>query len=196
MHFFVQVNEEIYMLPLVLDNGKVEINQEGSSIVLQTDFEVVIRYDTINSVHITVPSVYQSALCGQCGNFNGNLDDDLRLPSGQLSATPEEFGSAWDEIEDREDCSCKENCEGCDDLRSAIFSRDESCGLLIKKDGPFADCYGIVNVTDYFNQCLFDMCASDGQAKILCQSLQAYAAACQAAGAKIQSWRSTDFCSK
>ncbi|XP_040269438.1 IgGFc-binding protein-like [Bufo bufo] len=190
----VTVNEETRILPVVLDNGKVEINQEGSSIVLQTDFDVVVRYDTINSVHITVPSVYESAMCGLCGNFNGHLDDDLRLPSGQLSTTTEEFGAAWSTNGDVKDCSCKENCKGCDKIRSAIFGQDKACGLLLKQDGPFTDCYGLVNVTEYFNQCLFDMCASDGQSEVLCHSLQAYVTACQAAGAKIKSWRSSNFC--
>ncbi|XP_069802928.1 IgGFc-binding protein-like [Dendropsophus ebraccatus] len=193
--WMVMVNEEIHILPFVLDNGKVKISQEGSSMVLQTDLEVVVRYDTINSVHITLPSTYQSAICGLCGDFNGHSDDDLRLPSGQLSASAEDFGAAWSTNGDREDCRCKDNCEGCDDMRSAIFSRYKACGLLLKDDGPFSDCYEHVNVTDYFNQCLFDMCASDGQAEILCQSLQAYVTACQAAGANIKSWRSSDFCS-
>ncbi|KAM3923113.1 IgGFc-binding protein-like [Leptodactylus fuscus] len=192
--WLVTVNGESHILPLVLENGKVKINQEGFSIVLQTDFEVVVRYDTINSVYIEVPSVYQNSLCGLCGDFNGHFDDDLRLPSGQLSVTSEEFQAAWGEDKDGKDCSCKENCEGCDNLRSAIFARDEACGLLLIKDGPFADCYRLVNVTNYFNQCLMDMCASDGQAEILCQSLQAYATVCQASGAKIQSWRTSDFC--
>ncbi|KAG8570029.1 hypothetical protein GDO81_014653 [Engystomops pustulosus] len=190
----VSVNNEIHNLPLILEDGKVEINQEGSSIVLQTDFEVIVHYDTINSVHVAVPSAYQSALCGACGDFNGHSDDDLRLPSGQLSANPEEFVASWRINDDGNDCSCKENCKACDNLRSAIFRRDEACGLLLKEDGPFADCYGLVNVTEYFNQCLFDMCASDGQAEILCHSLQTYASACQAAGANIKSWRSSDFC--
>ncbi|XP_073511751.1 IgGFc-binding protein-like [Phyllobates terribilis] len=192
--WMVVVNEEIHILPLVLEHDKVEIHQEGSSIVLQTDFELVIRYDTINSVHITVPSVYESSMCGMCGNFNDNYGDDLLLPSGQLSATLEQFGAAWSASGDEKDCSCKENCMGCDEMRAAIFRQDESCGLLLSEDGPFADCHGLINVTNYFSQCLLDMCATDGQKDILCQSLQAYASACQAAGAKIQSWRSSNFC--
>ncbi|XP_075184095.1 IgGFc-binding protein-like [Anomaloglossus baeobatrachus] len=193
--WIVLVNEEIHILPLVLDHGKVEIHQEGSSIVLQTDFEMVVRYDTINSVYITVPSVYESAVCGMCGNFNNNDNDDLLLPSGQLSENVEEFGAAWSANKDVKDCSCKENCKGCDEMRAAIFRQDESCGLLVSEDGPFSDCHELISVTNYFTQCLLDMCASDGQKDILCQSLQAYASACQAAGAKIQSWRSSNFCS-
>ncbi|XP_066462520.1 IgGFc-binding protein-like [Eleutherodactylus coqui] len=193
--WMVMVNEEIRTLPIILDNGKVEINQEGSSIVLQTDFEVVVRYDTINSIHITVPSVYQNAMCGLCGDFNGHSVDDLHLPSGHLSVTIEEFGAAWSINGDGKNCTCEENCESCHKLNLTTFNQDDSCGLLLEENGPFADCYGLVNVTDYFNLCLFDMCASNGQTEILCQSLQAYATACQAVGVTIQFWRSSDFCS-
>ncbi|XP_063798279.1 IgGFc-binding protein-like isoform X2 [Pseudophryne corroboree] len=191
----VKVNEEDHNLPLVLENGKIQINQEGSSIVLQTDFELIVLYDLVNSVHITVPGVYQSSMCGLCGDFNGKLSDDLRMPSGQLSTSVEEFGAAWNADPEVTDCSCKENCKGCEKMRAAIFSRDEACGLLVSGYGPFVDCYNLINATDYFNQCLFDMCASDGQADTLCDSLQAYATACQASGANIKQWKSPTFCS-
>ncbi|XP_075047174.1 IgGFc-binding protein-like [Mixophyes fleayi] len=190
----VKVNEESHVLPLVLEDGKIHVNQEGANIVLQTDFQLLVLYDLVNSIHITVPGVYQGAMCGLCGDFNGQSNDDLRLPSGQLSASVEEFGAAWNANTEEVDCSCKENCKGCDDLRAAIFSRDEACGLLLAEKGPFADCFGLVNATDYFDQCLLDMCASDGQAQILCESLQAYVTACQASGATIKSWRSESFC--
>ncbi|XP_072282020.1 IgGFc-binding protein-like [Pyxicephalus adspersus] len=190
----VKINEELYNLPLILNDGEIHINQEGSNIVVKTAFELTVLYDLVNSVHITVPGTYQGAVCGLCGDFNGNADDDFRLPSGQLSTSAEEFGAAWNGDETVKDCRCKENCNGCDHLRAAIFGRDEACGQLQSEDGPFAECYGLVNVTEYFNQCLLDMCASDGQPQILCDSIQAYATACLAAGAKPKSWRTPEFC--
>ncbi|KAM5132243.1 IgGFc-binding protein-like [Mantella aurantiaca] len=190
----VKINEELHNLPLVLDDGEIHINQEGSNIVIQTDFELTVLYDLLNSIHITVPGAYQAAMCGLCGDFNGQAGDDFRLPSGQLSASAEEFVAAWNADKTVKDCGCKEKCNGCDELRAPIFSRDESCGLLKSEDGPFAGCYGLVNVTGYFSQCLLDMCASDGQAQVLCDSLQAYATACLAAGAELKSWRTPKFC--
>ncbi|XP_077312501.1 IgGFc-binding protein-like [Lithobates pipiens] len=190
----VKVNEEYQNLPLVLKDGEININQEGSSIVIQTSFQLTVLYDLVNSIEITVPGEYQGAVCGLCGNFDQQPDDDFRLPSGQLSTNAEEFGAAWRADGTAKDCGCKDNCPSCDNIRAAIFSRDEACGLLQKEDGPFAECYGLVNVTGYFSQCLLDLCTSDGQAEILCDSLQAYATACLAAGAKIKSWRTPTFC--
>ncbi|XP_068097892.1 IgGFc-binding protein-like [Hyperolius riggenbachi] len=190
----VKINEEDHNLPLVLENGRIHINQEGSNIVVQTDFELFVLYDLITSVMIKLPGVYQGSVCGLCGDFNGQPADDFRLPSGKVSASAEEFVEGWSADEMVKDCSCKKNCKGCDEMRAAIFKRDEACGLLLSDDGPFANCKGLVNVTEYFEQCLFDMCGSDGQAQILCHSLQAYATACQAAGANITPWRTSTFC--
>ncbi|KAM8927861.1 IgGFc-binding protein-like [Pelodytes ibericus] len=190
----VKIREEVYALPLILENGKIQISQEGSNIILQTDFGLVVLYDLMNSVQVTVPGAYQGATCGLCGDFNGQTYDDFRLPSGQLSADVEEFGAAWNASSDECVHGCQEYCDGCDSLRATIFGRDEACGLLLLEDGPFAECNELVNATHYFNYCLFDMCACDGQKETLCDVLQAYSTACQAAGAAIKPWRSTTFC--
>ncbi|KAM4652253.1 IgGFc-binding protein-like [Discoglossus pictus] len=190
------VNEEIHVLPFTLENGKVQIRQEGSSIILQTDFDLTVIYDTMYSAYITIPSTYSDTICGLCGDFNGQSNDDLRLPSGQLSTSVDEFGAAWSASLDRQGCTigCQEHCDGCDVMRAAIFGRNEACGQLIIENGPFANCYGLVNASNYFDKCIFEMCASDGQAHTLCEILNAFAFACQAAGAKIDDWRTTDFC--
>lgn len=53
-----------------------------------------------------------------------------------------------------------------------------------------------MNPVQYFQHCLHDVCAANGARDALCHSLQAYAAACQAAGAEIGGWRTAAFCRK
>ncbi|OCT71128.1 IgGFc-binding protein [Xenopus laevis] len=192
----VQINDETNVLPLSLENEKIHITPEGSNILLQTDFDLTVLFNTLGSVQVTLPGDFQDTLCGLCGDFNGQSNDDFRLPSGQLTDSLEEFGESWKTNLEKSDCGfvCKEKCNDCDPLRAAIFGRDEACGQILLENGPFADCTGLVNVTEYFNHCLFDMCANDGQNQILCDSLQAFATACQATGAKIQPWRTSTFC--
>ncbi|CAH2318245.1 c-binding -like [Pelobates cultripes] len=191
----VQIHGEDHSLPLNLENGKVLISQEGSNIKLLTDFEVAVLYDSMNLVKITVPGAYQGATCGLCGDFNDQNNDEFRLPSGVLSNNLEEFGAAWSTNSDGCVNGCQENCNSCDPLRATIFARDEACGLFLLEDGPFAECKYLVNATYYFNNCLLDMCTSDGQKETLCDILQAYTVACQDAGAKIKPWRTSTFCS-
>ncbi|XP_053307384.1 IgGFc-binding protein-like [Spea bombifrons] len=194
MTWKVKISEEVYALPLVLEDGKIRISQEGVNIKLQTDYDLIIIFDSISWVQITVPGAYQGALCGLCGDFNGRHDDDFRLPSGQLSEDVEKFGASWKSSSENCIDGCQGKCNDCDPLRAAIFGRDEACGIFILEDGPFAECSQLVNATDYFNYCLSDMCACDGQKETLCGILQAYATACQAAGAKIKPWRSPTLC--
>ncbi|KAM4703005.1 IgGFc-binding protein-like [Rhinophrynus dorsalis] len=192
----VKVNNEFNVLPLILEKGKIQINQEGSSIILQTDFDLKVLFNDMYLVQITVPGAYRGAVCGLCGDFNGQSNDDFRQPSGQLATNVEEFGAAWNANLKRPNCVnvCTEKCDGCDPMRAAIFGSNKACGLLLIENGPFEECKAVVNATDYFNNCLFDMCAADGQKQTLCESLRAYATACQAAGVKIKPWRTATLC--
>ncbi|XP_075462775.1 IgGFc-binding protein-like [Ascaphus truei] len=196
MQWKVKVNEEINVVPLILEKGKIRINQEGNSIILQTDFDLMVLYDAMFSARLTIPGAYRSAICGLCGDFNGQSNDDFRRPSGELSANVEEFGASWKTNWEGHDCvdGRKEPHNGCNPITGAIFGRDEECGQLLIENGPFMECNKLVNATDYFNHCLYDMCAHHGQEQTVCGSLQAYATACQSSGAKMKPWRTPDFC--
>ncbi|XP_041725879.1 IgGFc-binding protein-like [Coregonus clupeaformis] len=61
-------------------------------------------------------------------------------------------------------------------------------------NGPFQACHTKVNSAAYVVHCVFDVCAMDRDRGTLCKSIQAYAIACQLAGAQIQAWRSSSFC--
>ncbi|NXY52097.1 FCGBP protein, partial [Ceuthmochares aereus] len=60
--------------------------------------------------------------------------------------------------------------------------------------GPFGPCHSRLGPGDFFNNCVHDVCVAQGDQRVLCRSLQAYATACQAAGARIQPWRTNEFC--
>uniref|UniRef100_K7F2J0 VWF/SSPO/Zonadhesin-like cysteine-rich domain-containing protein n=1 Tax=Pelodiscus sinensis TaxID=13735 RepID=K7F2J0_PELSI len=74
------------------------------------------------------------------------------------------------------------------------YQAESSCGLIKAPAGPFKDCHSLVSPAEYFSHCLYDMCAANGAREILCQSLQAYVAACQAAGGTVRAWRTASFC--
>lgn len=38
---------------------------------------------------------YKDKLCGLCGDYNGNIKDDFRTPTGELVNSPTEFGNSW-----------------------------------------------------------------------------------------------------
>lgn len=187
---------ELHTLPLVSDNNELWANQEGNNIIVQTASGLRVLYDTSSYVLVTVPGTYQGHMCGLCGNFNDDKSDDLLLPDGTSARSVDEFGASWKVPSDGAACidGCGERCPMCDDARTAPYRAEGSCGLIQAASGPFSHCHALVSPAAYFGYCLYDLCAADGARETLCRSLQAYAAACQAAGAQIGTWRSTSFC--
>ncbi|KYO37475.1 hypothetical protein Y1Q_0015725 [Alligator mississippiensis] len=192
----VTVDGELHTLPLVSDNNELWANQEGNNIIVQTASGLRVLYDTSSYVLVTVPGTYQGHMCGLCGNFNDDKSDDLLLPDGTSARSVDEFGASWKVPSDGAACidGCGERCPMCDDARTAPYRAEGSCGLIQAASGPFSHCHALVSPAAYFGYCLYDLCAADGARETLCRSLQAYAAACQAAGAQIGTWRSTSFC--
>ncbi|KAG6924228.1 hypothetical protein G0U57_018030 [Chelydra serpentina] len=191
-----KVGGELYNLPLAMDEGKLLINQEGNNIIVQSASGLQVLYDAASYLLVSVPSTYKGHVCGLCGNFNGDKNDDFLLPSGTSAQDAEEFGASWKVPVDGATCSegCNDRCPICGANQTAPYRTERSCGLIRATSGPFRDCHSLVNPAEYFNHCLYDMCATNGTGETLCQSLQGYTAACQTAGAKIRAWRTASFC--
>uniref|UniRef100_A0A8C3RUZ9 VWFD domain-containing protein n=1 Tax=Chelydra serpentina TaxID=8475 RepID=A0A8C3RUZ9_CHESE len=169
---------------------------EGNNIIVQSASGLKVFYDTASYLLVSIPSTYKGHMCGLAGNFNGDNNDDFLLPNGKSTQSLSEFVASWKVPVDGAMCSdgCGEKCPICDEAQTAPYQSESSCGLIRATSGPFRDCHSLVSPAKYFNHCLHDMCAANGAGETLCQSLQAYAAACQTTGAKIRAWRTASFC--
>ena len=56
---------------------------------------VKISWSTINNLVVSIPSKYQSKVCGLCGNYNDNPSDDTLTKKGRVVDTPERFFNSW-----------------------------------------------------------------------------------------------------
>uniref|UniRef100_A0A8B9UCH6 VWFD domain-containing protein n=1 Tax=Anas zonorhyncha TaxID=75864 RepID=A0A8B9UCH6_9AVES len=194
-----EVDGEHFTLPLVTEDRRLRIGQEGNNIVLQTAAGLRLLYNAATYLLITIPDAYRGRVCGLGGNFNGDPGDDFQLPGGSLAKSTEEFVTSWKMP--AEDGACTDGCNGnacpvCDASATAPYGAGDSCGLIRDPTGPFGTCHHRVSPVEYFHHCLHDVCAAEGARDALCHSLQAYAAACQAAGAEIGGWRTVTFCRK
>lgn len=61
--------------------------------------------------------------------------------------------------------------------------------------GIFKECHSVVPPGPYFENCVYDMCATDGQVGALCQAIESYADLCASKGVPI-AWRNNTFCRK
>lgn len=177
--------------------SKIKAYLSGAEGIVKTEFDLTASFDWNSYVKVIVPNTYTNAVCGLCGNNNLNPNDDLTMKDGSQTASIPQFGESW-KVADVPGCSpgCSSDCPVCEEAEKQTYQGDQYCGILIKKDGPFRQCWEAIDPTHYFNDCVFDTCQYHGQDDALCKAISIYVAACQALGVQIEQWRSNSFCSK
>uniref|UniRef100_S4R6Z7 VWFD domain-containing protein n=1 Tax=Petromyzon marinus TaxID=7757 RepID=S4R6Z7_PETMA len=173
----------------------VYIQLSGSYVVLETDFNLVVRFDGNHHVEIVVPGEYAGQLCGICGNFNGDGSDDNLKPDGSAAASSNELGNSW-RVFNSSDDDCQDGTEEippCDENDKDVYESDSFCGIITDPEGAFKECHAVLPPQVFFDNCVFDLCATGGDHGSLCQALQAYADQCAQAGV-IVTWRNNTFC--
>ncbi|XP_016064626.1 PREDICTED: IgGFc-binding protein [Miniopterus natalensis] len=191
----VTVDGEAVALPVAV--GYVQVTAEGRNMILQTTNGLRLLFDGDAYILISTPSSYHGRLCGLCGNFNGNWSDDFVLPSGTVAPSVDAFGAAWRAPSSSQGCGEGFGPQGwpvCSAEQTEPYESIKACGQLRDPNGPFAACHAFLSPSEYFRQCVFDLCAHKGDSTFLCRSLTAYTAACQAAGKAVKPWRTESFC--
>ncbi|XP_066275240.1 neurogenic locus notch homolog protein 1-like [Branchiostoma lanceolatum] len=192
----VTVDGDPYSLSFSLAGGAIDVSLSGRFVlIILTNYSVEVLYDGSNEVKVVVPGDYWGQMCGLCGNYNGDTSDDYMTPDGTIVGDWTTFGSSW--------LTHIDTCPGgpeppppppCNDAVRAAAESADNCGLLKDTDSPFAVCHAAVDPETFFNNCVFDMCAWNGDTIGLCQNLEAYVDACRAAGVTPFSWRTAERC--
>lgn len=169
-------------LPHTLPEGKISITRRGWGTFLRTDFHLTVSFDGQSHLAVTVPSTYAGALCGLCGNFDGDPHNDI--PKVVTMVVPGCDESAPRQCSSRAIIGRKQRANG------------EECGLILLPEGPFRSCHPWVDPESYFQACITDYCVFRGHKAIICKAVMGYAAACQEAGVVLEPWRSKTFCGR
>ncbi|XP_065806899.1 zonadhesin, like isoform X2 [Labrus bergylta] len=188
----VQVNGTMVVPPVTSIDG-VKIYLSGKFVVLETSFGLRVRFDGNHHADVTVPNSYSGLLCGMCGNFNENPKDDNLKPDNTPAANTNELGDSWQIPDPRPDCTNGGGQEDCDDDVEEDAMKPTSCGMITDPNGIFKPCHSVVSPDSFFENCVYDMCATEGQTVALCQAIESYADMCAAAGVPIN-WRNNTFC--
>uniref|UniRef100_A0A9J7YLD8 Zonadhesin, like n=1 Tax=Cyprinus carpio carpio TaxID=630221 RepID=A0A9J7YLD8_CYPCA len=188
----VQVNGVQVTVPVTLSNG-IKIFLSGKFVVLETDFGLRVRFDGNHHADVTLPSSYSGLLCGLCGNYNDNPNDDNIKSDGMPTDSTNELGESWQVPDDRPDCTHGGGDIECDDKIQNEAQKPTSCGMITDPNGIFKPCHAVVPPGPYFENCVFDQCGTGGATVALCQAIQSYADLCAQAGVPIN-WRNNTFC--
>lgn len=81
-------------LPVSAAGGAVMVSRGGHYVILETDSNLRVSYDTDRSVEVKVPTTYSNLTCGMCGNFSnqrGQLHDGQQAENRGLQCTGEEL---------------------------------------------------------------------------------------------------------
>ncbi|XP_033106905.1 IgGFc-binding protein-like [Anneissia japonica] len=167
----------------------------GDGKILETNFSLVVQWDGVYGVDVSISAEYFNETCGLCGNYNGDGSDDFTLPDGDIALNEAEFGNGW--IYNREECTTVEVVlpHPCNLTTPEYLNMAEaSCSVITAPTGPFAACHEEVDPEFYYDSCVYDLCATLPDLSALCPDVQTYATLCQAYGVEISLWRTPTFC--
>ncbi|KAG7270086.1 hypothetical protein CRUP_020355 [Coryphaenoides rupestris] len=143
------------------------------------------------SVYIKLSPEFVGRTCGLCGNFNADVQDDLKTSYGVLTADVDMFGNSWMEAEPHQ-AGCpmvpsgfSSPCVGLD--AQVLLKVEEVCAMLLEE--PFRSCHAFVSPLPYMASCTNDLCLSSPSGDVVCQVFTEYARACAHADSPLNDWR-------
>lgn len=192
MFLFFQINGVLWTPPVKLDH--MAILHFGLLTRVVIDTGVVVTYGGPNLIQIVIPASHKK-MCGLCGNVSAVKTDDNCSPNCNLTNEVSIFATSWSLSPPGTNCSKEwELCSASNSTVEAEFASDNICGMVLAPAGPFSGCHSTVNPEPFFQNCVNDLCMSNGNKDLFCSSLREYTFACQDAGAKVKPWRGEKCC--
>ncbi|XP_068003881.1 mucin-5AC-like [Melanerpes formicivorus] len=189
---------------LVLSDGQSEVIQRtpggkmpfqirsmGIYLVVDTTVGLILMWDKKTSIFIKLSPSFEGHVCGLCGNYDGNGNNDFTTRSQSVVGNVLEFANSW-----KVSSSCP-SANGTKDPCSANPYRkawaQKQCSIITSE--VFAKCHSQVEPNEYYQACVDDACACDtgGDCECFCTAVAAYAQACNELDICI-SWRTPSIC--
>ncbi|XP_072448973.1 mucin-6-like [Chiloscyllium punctatum] len=153
--------------------------------------ELTIIWNRNMNAYISITRLSEFAVCGLCGNYNGNADDEYITQNKYLVSNVLTFANSW-----KEDPTCRDVTEvvfPCHKNPYRLARAEKMCAIINNK--VFEPCHKLVYRMPYYDNCVRDACGCElaGDCECLCDAVAVYAKACIDAGVCID-WRTPDFC--
>ncbi|XP_016086895.1 mucin-5AC-like [Sinocyclocheilus grahami] len=194
-----QMNKEVKLTDggyqILHRDGGVDIPYQilirGIYMVIEANNGLIVMWDQRANMFIKLSPNFKGAVCGLCGNFDGNSNNDFMLRSQEVVVKPLDFGNDW-----KESNSCPVTMEMRNPCSNNPYRKSwaqKECSIITS--GVFTTCHSQVDPNHFYDACVRDSCACDsgGDHDCLCAAVAAYAQACNEAGACV-AWRTPKIC--
>lgn len=213
----LKLNNVRFYPPHTLPDGTV-VDKSGNYVSITTYFGIQIFYDGDGNAEIKASCDWHGKLCGLLGNFNGNPKDDMMGRDDELydEKTAEAFGESWRHWDNSPGCELTPStvlpksekwslwimdlknrpdfdgsAPACTDQQFDAAVR--KCNIIQSERDKFATCHAKVNPSTFFENCVWDQCATNGDPSVFCDSVATFGRACADAERPIN-WRSKTLC--
>nr|XP_020512547.1 mucin-5AC-like [Labrus bergylta] len=168
-----------------------QMHKMGIYMVVTIKPGLVLMWDQKTSLFIKVSPQFQGKVCGLCGNYDGNSQNDFTTRSLDVVADVLEFGNSW---------KVSSNCPNAQSIKDPCASNGyraswakRQCSII--NSVTFSSCHSQVDPGPYYESCVRDSCACDsgGDCECFCTAVAAYAKTCNEAGACVK-WRTPKIC--
>ncbi|XP_053177491.1 mucin-5AC-like [Scomber japonicus] len=163
----------------------------GIYLVVEANNGLILIWDRKTTLFIKLSPKYKGRVCGLCGNYDNNANNDFTTRCHAVVVNPLAFGNSW------------KNSPSCPDVKSITVPctanpyrhswAQKKCSII--QSDVFSACHSIVDPAPYYDACVFDSCACDtgGDCECFCTAVAAYAESCNQAGICIR-WRTPKIC--
>uniref|UniRef100_A0A3Q2CMV0 Tectorin alpha n=1 Tax=Cyprinodon variegatus TaxID=28743 RepID=A0A3Q2CMV0_CYPVA len=210
-HVYLYINEENILISgsTVKVNGTpvsvpfltglmTRLSTSEGFIVIDTPQDIQVRYNRFNTLSITMGQRLQNKVCGLCGNFNGDPNDDYITSRGKPAVSALELAQSWKTNGMQNSCDETQYvalAQSCDNTAVLALQSEDACQKLTDLKGFFQPCHGLLDPQPFYQSCYLDGCYNHRKAQV-CGSLAAYAEACRSFGTLTTKWITQENCSE
>ncbi|KAM4618061.1 mucin-2-like [Discoglossus pictus] len=168
-----------------------KVRHMGIYLVLETDNGLILMWDKKTSIFIKLSNDFEGNVCGLCGDYDGNRNNDFTTRSMSVVGDVIEFGNSW-----KLSPSCPDAKQNSDPCSANPYRKSwalKKCSII--NSDVFSACHVQVDPLRYYDACVTDSCACDTgeDCECFCTAIAAYAQACGEAGICV-SWRTPNIC--
>ncbi|KAG8438103.1 hypothetical protein GDO86_008695 [Hymenochirus boettgeri] len=168
-----------------------KIRHMGIYLVVEADNGLILLWDKKTGIFIKLSKDFEGTVCGLCGNYDGNGNNDFTTRSLSVVGDAVEFGNSW-----KLSPTCPDMTPTRDPCTANPYRKSWSqkqCSIINSK--VFSSCHSQIDPTWFYEACVVDSCACDtgGDCECLCNAIAAYALACGEAGICV-AWRTPSIC--